>query len=58
MKGLLKIGEVMNEVSFISKYDHPNIVRYHTCWIELSTIDDALQLTSFIPYQNKSIIFE
>lgn len=46
MKGMMKIGELMNEVSIISRYSHPNIIRYFSCWIELATIDDASLLSA------------
>lgn len=33
MKGLVRLGEVLNEVLIISKFHHPNIVNYYSCWI-------------------------
>ena len=39
----------MNEVFIISKYNHPNIVNYYSCWIELATLDDTIQFSSLIP---------
>jgi hypothetical protein len=39
----------MNEVFIISKYSHPNIVNYYSCWIELATLDDASLITVALP---------
>jgi len=44
----------MNEVRIISKYNHPNIIRYYMCWIEIATLDDALQITSLLPDHKNS----
>jgi len=30
---MLKMGDLLNEVNIISRYNHPNIIRFHTCWI-------------------------
>ncbi len=53
MKGMVKIGELMNEVFIISKYNHPNIVNYYSCWIELATIDEATMISSIMPVKNE-----
>lgn len=53
MKGMIKIGELMNEVFIISKYNHPNIVNYYSCWIELATIDEATMISSIMPVKNE-----
>ena len=33
MKGQSNLSDLLAEVNIISKYNHPNIVFYHTCWI-------------------------
>lgn len=46
---MVKIGDLMNEVFIISKFNHPNIVNYFSCWIELATIDDASLVSAALP---------
>jgi len=48
MNGALKLKELLNEVNIISKYSHPNIVMYHTCWIELASLDEINHLNYLI----------
>lgn len=52
MKGMVKVHELMNEVFIISKFSHPHIVSYFSCWIELATIDDAELVSCSIPMAN------
>ena len=49
MKGMVKIHEIMNEVFIISKFSHPHIISYYSCWIELATIDDAELISASFP---------
>lgn len=49
MKGMVKMGELLNEALIISKYNHPNIVNFYSCWIELATIDEAALITASLP---------
>lgn len=49
MKGMAKMHEIMNEVFIISKFSHPHIISYYSCWIELATIDDAELVSASLP---------
>ena len=44
MNGAGKLKDLLNEVSIISRYSHSNIVKYHTCWIELANLDELSQV--------------
>lgn len=39
------VNHALNEIKIMSKLHHPNIVRYHTCWIETSLLHKDNQLT-------------
>ena len=48
VEGRLKMGELMNEVAVIGQQHHPNIVQYYHCWLELATLDEALEYSSML----------
>ena len=41
----MRLKELLGEVGIISKYNHPNIVMYYTCWIELANLDEVNQMS-------------
>jgi hypothetical protein len=53
MNGAAKLGELLSEVNIISKYNHPNVVMYHTCWIELANLDEINQLALIAPAKRR-----
>ena len=46
--GSIRLNELLRQVNIISKSNHPNIVLYHNCWIELANLDQIQQISSML----------